>query len=398
MMSAQVSALPIRKLRDLCASIEYGYTASAVPEQVGPRFLRITDIVPEVINWSTVPYCAIAPAKLSRYLLADGELVIARTGATTGYAKYLRRPPRAVFASYLVRLKLKSEADGVHGPYVGAVVQSDAYKRFIMKNIGGSAQPNANAQVLTSFPLRLPSLGTQRRIAAVLWAYDELIENNLRRIKILEDMAQLLFQEWFVEFRFPGHEKVRMVDSGHGSLPQGWERRRLGDAIVLNYGKALKEPDRRGGKVPVFGSSGIVGYHDAALVRGPGIIVGRKGNVGSVYWSDSDFFPIDTVYYVSSRVPLQYLYHDLQTKNFINSDAAVPGLSRRQAYSLDIVVPSEDALGLFCQLRDVFHAQTALLRRQVENLRSTRDLLLPKLVSGDIDVSTLDIDEPEAGP
>ena len=157
-----------------------------------------------------------------------------------------------------------------------------------------------------------------------------------------------------------------------------------GKPLELKDGKALKKEDRRDGRNPVFGSSGVVGYHDEWLVRGPGIIVGRKGNVGSVHWSDEDFFVIDTAYFVASAVPLRFLFYDLQTKNFLNSDAAVPGLSRHQAYVLDTLIPSPDVLEQFCRFAEDFECQGAMLRRQIENLRRTRDLLLPRLLFGQV--------------
>ncbi len=184
-------------LREICDSINYGYTASAKSEPIGPKFLRITDIVPNRIDWSSVPYCGISEKSLSKYLLEKDDIVIARTGATTGYAKQIKTDHQAVFASYLVRIRINPKYDS---RYVGFVVESNEYKRFIQLNLGGAAQPQANAQVLTSFLIPLPPLPTQRKIAAVLSAYDDLIENNTRHIKILEDMAQTLYQEWFVHF------------------------------------------------------------------------------------------------------------------------------------------------------------------------------------------------------
>ena len=200
-------------------SINYGYTASAESEPIGPKFLRITDIVPDRINWSTVPHCRIDERKLSKYQLEKGDIVLARTGATTGYAKRIRENHKAVFASYLVRIRVSANCDS---QYVGFVIESEDYKHFIQQNIGGTAQPQANAQVLTSFPIPLPPLATQRKIAIILSNYDSLIENNTRRIKILEEMAGTIYREWFVEFRFPGHEKVKMVESELGLIPQGW--------------------------------------------------------------------------------------------------------------------------------------------------------------------------------
>ena len=153
----------------------------------------------------------------------------------------------------------------------------------------GTTQDNLSLDKLLRFDFVVPGVEEQRKIAAMLSAYDHLIENNLRRIKILEEMAQNLYREWFVKFRFPGHQHARFVDSPVGRIPEGWEVKRLGEILALNYGKALRQDERRGGNVPVYGSSGVVGYHDQPLVEGPGIVVGRKGNVGSIFWSDENF-------------------------------------------------------------------------------------------------------------
>ncbi len=237
----------------------------------------------------------------------------------------------------------------------------------------------------------LPPLPIQRKIAAILSAYNDLIENNTRRIAILEEMAQSLYREWFVHFRFPGHEKNGMVKSALGLIPEGWEVVKLGDAIELAYGKALKADTRVAGDIPVYGSAGIVGYHNEGLIKGPDIIVGRKGNVGSVFWSDVDFFPIDTVFYVRSKVCLHYIYYNLKAQHFINNDAAVPGLSRNQAYLLPFLLPSELILSQFQEFISPLFSQINKLTGKNTILRKTRDLLLPQLISGEIDVEGLEI-------
>jgi type I restriction enzyme, S subunit len=273
--------------------------------------------------------------------------------------------------------------------YLLAFLTHPLTKRYIESfNTGGSRRAITKGHI-QSFEVPLPPLLVQSRIAAILSAYDDLIENNQRRIKILDVMAHSLYREWFVHFRFPGHNKVKMVPSPLGPIPQGWKVKKLGEILELNYGKALKQEDRCAGSVAVFGSSGIVGFHDAAMVKGPGIIVGRKGNVGSVFWSDDDFYPIDTVYFVSSSVPLRFLFYDLQTKNFLNNDAAVPGLNRNQAYSLKTIIPPKEILARFCALTDEFEGTALVLRRQSDNLHRTRDLLIPRLLSGQISLSSL---------
>lgn len=149
-----------KTLSEISESINYGYTASAEHEEIGPKFLRITDIVPDLIDWGSVPFCSIEEKKLGKLLLREGDIVIARTGATVGYAKRLhKRHPNAVFASYLVRLRLKPEVDNL---LVGVFVESDAYKSYVMSNFGGAAQPNANAKVLAGAEILIPPASIQR--------------------------------------------------------------------------------------------------------------------------------------------------------------------------------------------------------------------------------------------
>jgi type I restriction enzyme S subunit len=263
---------------------------------------------------------------------------------------------------------------------------------YAKKVSAGSSQPDLPHSAFKSMPFWYPNKLVQQKIASILSAYDDLIENNTRRIKILEEMAQTLYSEWFVKFRFPGFEQVQMVESELGLIPEGWEVRKLGDVVELAYGKALRANDRLGGSIVVYGSGGIIGYHNQCLVKAPGIIVGRKGSVGTVFWSDEDFYPIDTVYYVKTKLSLSYIYFNLQTQNFINNDAAVPGLNRNQAYSLPFIVPSEKLLNQFQNFVSPIFVQLKNLRNKNSNLRQTRDLLLPKLISGEIDVESLDID------
>ena len=112
------------KLEDLCDSIDYGFTTSAKKEPVGPKFLRITDVVSGYIDWSTVPYCESDKETTMKYLLHDSDIVIARTGASTGNSMFISNPPKAVFASYLVRLQI---AEKVHPRFVSYFLKSHAF-------------------------------------------------------------------------------------------------------------------------------------------------------------------------------------------------------------------------------------------------------------------------------
>ena len=131
---------PLVALHDIC-STQYGYTASATHEPVGPKFLRITDIVKDSIDWASVPYCEINDSELEKYKLIRGDIVVARTGATTGYAKLIREDENSVFASYLVRLKVKKEK--ADPQFVGRLLESKIYKSFVRSIQGGSVRGNS---------------------------------------------------------------------------------------------------------------------------------------------------------------------------------------------------------------------------------------------------------------
>lgn len=253
--------------------------------------------------------------------------------------------------------------------------------------VTGAAQPKLSQANLCRMEIDLPKIDAQIAIARFLRSYDDLIENNTRRIAILEEMARRIFEEWFVHFRAPGCEGLPLVESPIGPIPQGWEVKKLGDVLDLKYGKALKADDREVGPYPVYGSSGVVGTHSTALIQGPGIIVGRKGNVGSVHWSDGSFYPIDTVFFVATTLPKAYVFHLLKRQRFLNSDAAVPGLNRAQALAIRFASPSTNLPSDYAAIVEPIFKLLDNIARANTNLRAQRDLLLPKLISGEIDVS-----------
>lgn len=267
--------------------------------------------------------------------------------------------------------------------------------------------------ILDDLKINLPDIRTQKSIVSKLAPLEDLIENNTRRIEILEEMARRIYREWFLHFRFPSAQgrlrskalatersgeqaipadsKPKMVDSGTelGEIPEGWEVKKLEEVIELTYGIGLRKKDRVEGRYPVYGSSGIIDWHNDYHVEGPGVIVGRKGNVGSMFWEYENFNPIDTTYFVESSLPLTYAFFNLQNQNFINSDAAVPGLSKRQANTLPVLVPDEKILKNFdTKILQLFDLKRVLNEKN-EKLKETRDLLLPKLISGKIDLQHL---------
>ncbi|CAH1551029.1 restriction endonuclease subunit S [Vibrio rotiferianus] len=249
----------------------------------------------------------------------------------------------------------------------------------------------------------------QQAIGNFLLAIDRKLQLNKATNQTLEQMAQTIFKSWFVDFdpvkaKMAGEQPEGMdaataslfpekfVESEFGLIPDGWEPKQLKDIVELAYGKALKKTDRVAGDVPVYGSGGLTGYHNQSLVEGPGIIVGRKGTVGSVYWEPKAFYPIDTVFYVKPKAGYSLKYCHLVLQNLglkdMNTDAAVPGLNRNNAYRLDVITPSESVLKKFEEMMQSFQSKVDANNVQNASLESLRDTLLPKLLSGEIELET----------
>ena len=291
---------------------------------------------------------------------------------------------------------------------------------------GGAAQPLLTQTVLKQIEAPIPHLLEQQKIAAILSAYDDLIENNLRRIKILEEMAQNLYREWFVKFRFPGHEKVHMVDSPLGKIPEGWEVVSIDDVAVVHRGRSyrskdlvddgglpfinLKCIDRDGG----FRRDGLKRYEGKhkqtqKVVTGDIVmavtdmtqerrIVARAGRVPTL---DSDFGVISMdLVKIEPRegISPDFLYGYFRGSDFADNvkqhanGANVLHLSPDRIKEYQFVLPATTVREQFSAFSEMVFQQIENLNRRNVTLRQTRDLLLPKLVSGELDVSELEID------
>jgi len=297
--------------------------------------------------------------------------------------------------------------------------------RFITPQIqtisGGSGSGKAilNKSSFEQIEARVHALPTQRKIAAILSAYDDLIENNTRRIRILEEMAQMIYREWFVKFRFPGRENVKMVESELGMIPEGWEVMKLSALVETQYGITKSASESEIGSKFVRGTdinkttyidwatvpycevdeSELARYKlaigDILVIRmaDPGKVAIVEKNIGAVFGSYVIRLKI-----ISDRVSPYYLFYFLlsdQYQGYITG--ASTGTTRKSASAgvitdINMVVPPRE-------LRIQFDHQVMMLRQMLNNLLDrnanllrTRDLLLPRLISGEIDVENLDID------
>ncbi len=311
--------------------------------------------------------------------------------------------------------------DSVVG-FIADPAQSDA--RFVkyyietlkqgMQNASrGTTQDNLSVDKLLTFEFLVPSVQRQREIASILSAYDDLIENNTRRIAILEEMARRIYEEWFVRFRFPGHEGVRMVESELGLVPEGWVIRAFDEIATFTNGFAFK-PEHLGAEgspivkikelkagvqadTPRFAGS----LPDRYRIKHGDLLFSWSADLDVYIWGDEDgwlnqhLFLVDAL---GSATPPSYLFHALKTAmpsfRTRSNGATMKHIKRSALSEVTTVVPPVQVAAAFDQGVGPLHELVKVLSRKNRNLRTTRDLLLPKLISGELDVSPLP--EPEA--
>ena len=344
------------------------------------KYIDISSVGTNILNGVTEMLLKEAPSRAKR-IISDKDSIIStvRPGRRSFY--YFKQVEENTVASTGFAV-LSPKMGKIDSRFLFYLINLHSFTQHLVANEQGATYPAVTPDIISKYKFKIPPLETQQKIASILSAYDDLIENNLRRIKLLEEAARLIYKEWFVRLRFPGHEHIRVVDG----VPDGWELKKIADVVKLNYGKALKKDDRIDGEYPVFGSGGIVGYHEKPLVKGPGIIVGRKGNVGSVFWAFKDFYPIDTVYYLSTDLNKLFVYFYFQFQSFVSSDCAVPGLNRNYVYNLPMLIPPKSLIDKFGKLVEPIYNQIEKLEMQNQKLREARDILLPRLMNGSIKV------------
>lgn len=343
------------------------YTGS----QDGIRLLRGDNVAPGRIRWDNAKYWRAGDAAYERYQLRTGDVILAmdRPWIEAGL-KYAQLRPEDVPSLLVQRVACLRAFPALDQRFLACLIGSPAFTAYVVGVQTGTAVPHISGRQILDFEFVLPPLRDQRAIGELLGALDDKIAVNGQMAQAASSLAEARY--------------ARLVAGAAGKEP-------VGDLIELKYGKALPAAGRVTGKFPVYGSGGITGFHDAGLVEGPGIVVGRKGTVGAVYWSEQGFFPIDTTFYVEllrTDVPMEFAFFMLRHLGLerMNSDSAVPGLNRPNVLALEVRVPGEPELRLFHEevrqlflLRESLSAESAALAR-------LRDALLPKLMSGEIPV------------
>lgn len=302
-------------------------------------------------------------------------ITITGRGANAGTVFYRKDP----FLSIIRLLTLTPNSEIINAKYLFYLLKN---KTFLST---GSAQPQITVPNISQFEIEFnPDIETQHRIATILSRYDSLIENYQKQIKLLEEAAQRLYKEWFVDLRFPGHENTKIVDG----VPEGWEKKSITDVLEIKYGKdhkLLKE-----GTIPVYGTGGIMRYVEKSLFTGESVLIPRKGSLNNIMLVGGTFWTIDTMFYSIPKennvAKIVYFYLKGVDMYSFNIGAAVPSMTVNILSGMKLLVPNEDVKNKFETIASKYFIRMHALQSQLRLLTEARDRLLPKLMSGEITV------------
>lgn len=418
-------------LADICTDVSYGYTESATFEEVGPKFLRITDIQGGCFDWQKVPFCPASPQDSEKYRLEVGDIVVARTGNSTGEnAQVFSPPPPAVFASYLIRFRPDNQR--INPFFVGYQLRTERFRQHVLSVRGGSAQPGANAKQLGAFPVQVIDRSQQNEVVNALRTLDDRITLLRETNQTLEAIAQALFKSWFVDF-----DPVRA--KADGKLPEG-----IDAATAELFPDAFEESEF--GLVPKGWRVGTVESICDTITNG-----GTPSRSNKEYWSDgaipwfktgelSDGFllaPSERITQLAiastsvkvlppnavlmaiyaaptvgrlgiltepaafnqactGMVPKQvigswFLYWTLYFgRDWFNSranGAAQQNISKVIVSNYKLVIPDERVLDAFKIICEALHSKIRTSSIQAQTLSNLRDTLLPRLISGQLRIA-----------
>ena len=450
------------KLSDLCVEISYGYTASATENNTGCKFLRITDIQGGYVDWDKVPFCEIESKDITKYQLIEGDIVIARTGNSTGENFIFQGKNNAVFASYLIRYRVNKEIANPY--YIWLNLRSSNWWGFVSGAKSGSAQAGANAKILGTFEIPIPDLQTQNKIADFFQHINNKIQLNTQINQTLEQIAQALFKSWFVDFD-PVRAKVQALSDGLNleqaelaamqaisgktpeeltalsqtqpecyaelvetanaypcemvevdgvEVPRGWEYKPADELFDIGIGKtpprketewfSTNPDDMQWISIKDMGNSGVFITESSEFLTNQAVdkfnirkipentvLLSFKLTIGRVSITTCETTTNEAIAHFKitdkSFLTTEYLYLFFQQFDFnsLGSTSSIAtAVNSKTIKGIEILIPNEELIKAFQMKISNIFAQIKNLTMENKNLVETRDLLLPKLLNGEI--------------
>ena len=309
---------------------------------------------------------------IDRYNHDGKAIVVSRSGASAGYVS-LWNEKIFVTDGFLIEPK-----NNVSYDYIYYFLKS---REGVFKLLqGGAAIPHVTPKLLNNLQINLPPLPTQQKIASILSAYDNLIQNYKKQIEALQTAASELYKEWFVRFRFPGYQTTKFENG----IPEGWKVEKLTKLVEVKYGKDHSKLDV--GNIPVYGSGGIMRYCNKVLYDKETVLIPRKGSLNNIMYTNNPLWTVDTMFYtvMLKKNIAKYLYYVLSKIDMesFNAGAALPSMTTEILSHFKIIVPDNEILESFDKKIAFIFTQIDNLQQQITNLTQQRDLLLPRLMSG----------------
>ena len=362
---------PIVKVSDFTTDSVDSSSLVCIPEEIAADYLKyelkIGDVVVQTVgSWPTNPASVVGKCV---------RIPINAAGALLNQNAVKLSPTKALDAQFLFYL-----------------LRCDDFKTYIIGTAQGAASQAAiTLEAIRGYEFAAPPLPVQRRIAGILSAYDELMENSQRRIRLLEAMARALYREWFVHFRFPGHEKHPRVASPLGDIPQGWVVGRIDEALSFESGRTIKKEERENGDIPVYGANGIIGRTANSPMADRCIVMGKIGSCGALHrshkpcWITNNSFLVQPAVIQSLELAWQVLL-DVDFRQYIGG-AANPYMPINTFGQHEVLIPAASIQAEFERRAGPLRRLVETLSDRIETLRRTRDLLLPRLLSGQVNLA-----------
>lgn len=375
------------KLKDLTVDGKgsYGIGAPAVPYQEDKlTYLRITDINDDgSLNFSDLK--SVDAEDAEKYILKENDIVFARTGNSTGRSYfYEKQHGTFVYAGFLIKFSL--DPNKVNPRILKYYTHSKPYFDWVNSFDTGATRGNINAKTYGDMEIELPSRKVQDKIVSILSSLDRKIELNNKINADLEEMAQAIFKNWFVDFE--PFKDGKFVDSELGMIPEGWKVGCLGDLITIKYGKDHKKLED--GTFPVYGSGGFMRFVNSWLYDGESVLIPRKGTLDNIMYVCEKFWTVDTMFFSVPKMDyvMKYVYNYIKRFDFskMNEGTSVPSNTAARLNKMPILIPTHEILEMYDETLCPIYNKRKMKDKESRILSLLRDTLLPRLMSGELEV------------
>lgn len=321
--------------------------------------------------------------RLAKYCSQEGDVIFSRVGSVDRCSYVSKEYSGWLFSGRCLRVRPRS---GINPEYLYYFLTNEGTKQYIRNIAVGATMPSINTKLLNEVPITIPSLDDQHRIASILSSLDRKIELNNKINADLEEMAQAIFKNWFIDFE--PFKDGKFVDSELGMIPEGWKVGTLEDLITIKYGKDHKKLED--GTFPVYGSGGLMRFVNSWLYNGESVLIPRKGTLDNIMYVCEKFWTVDTMFFSVPKMDyvMKYVYNYIKRFDFskMNEGTSVPSNTAARLNKMQILIPTHEVLEMYDETLCPIYNKRKMNDKESRTLSLLRDTLLPRLMSGELEV------------